>query len=215
MTLVASRPISVRSVQYADTILDLARHTPLVRLPPRDGRPRPARPQPIILSKLLEAQPWRLGEGADRAAHDQGCRTLGPAAPGRHHHRADLRQQRPRPRDHGGDQGPSQRLRDGRQAIGREAGPTCGRTARTSSSARQMSRRTLPRATTRLRPGWSGSPRAPGCPANTGTTRTPPHTKRRPAGVLRADRRAGRHGSRGGAHRRSRADGGVLGSLEK
>jgi cystathionine beta-synthase len=103
-------------MQYAESILDLVGDTPLVRLTrvTRDlGRPTPAaRPR-----EARDAQPGRLGEGPDRAADDRGGRARRAAQAGRHDHRADVRQHRPRPRDRGRAQGLPLHLRHGRQAV--------------------------------------------------------------------------------------------------
>ena len=109
-------------MQYAESILDLVGNTPLVRISRvtrdlgREGAPAaPARQDG-------DAQPRRFGQGPDRPADDRGGRARRPAQAGRHDHRADQRQHRPRARHRGRAQGLPLHLRDGRQAVDREAG---------------------------------------------------------------------------------------------
>ena len=73
-----------------------------------------------------DAQPGRLGQGPHRPADDRGRRARRPAQAGRHDHRADQRQHRPRPGDRRRPQGLSLHLRHGRQAVGGEAGAAAG-----------------------------------------------------------------------------------------
>ena len=97
------------------------RHAARPRLAP-DPRPRPGRPPAAAAREARDAQPRRIGEGPDRAADDRGRRARRPPAAGRHDHRADERQHRPRPRDRRRAQGLPLHLRHGRQAVRREAG---------------------------------------------------------------------------------------------
>ena len=118
--------LSSAAMQYAESILDLVGDTPLVRLTRVTRDLGPADRQPLILAKLEMLNPGgsvkdRIGlpmiEAAERA---------GPAQAGRHDHRADVGQHRPRPRDRRRAQGLSLHLRHGRQAVGREAGAAAG-----------------------------------------------------------------------------------------
>ena len=166
---------------YAESILDLVGDTPLVRIIATDPATSARGPPAAAAREARDAQPGRLGQGPDRAADDRGRRARRPAQAGRHHHRADVGQHRPRPGDRGGAQGLPLHLRDGRQAVGREAGSSCARTAPRSCCARPTSRPSRPRATTRSRRGSPATSRARSSPTSTGTRRTRPPTSGRPA----------------------------------
>ena len=96
--------------------------------PDHARRPRPRTPRtPAAAARQAgDAQPGRLGQGPDRPADDRGRRAGGPAQAGRHDHRADVGQHRPRPGHRRGPQGLPLHLRDGRQAVVREAAAAAG-----------------------------------------------------------------------------------------
>ena len=110
-------------MQYAESILDLVGDTPLVRITPRHrATSGPVDRQPLLLAKLEMLNPGgsvkdRIGlpmiEAAERA---------GLLKPGGTIIEPTSRQHRPRPGDRRRAQGLPLHLRDGRQAVGREAG---------------------------------------------------------------------------------------------
>ena len=61
------------------------------------ARPRPRGPAAAAAREARDAQPRRLRQGPDRPADDRGRRARRPPPTGRHHHRADVGQHRPRP----------------------------------------------------------------------------------------------------------------------
>ena len=110
-------------MEYAESILDLVGDTPLVRISRLTRDLGPADRQPLLLAKLEMLNPGgsvkdRIGlpmiEAAERAGLLKPGGTIIEPTSGQH---------RPRPGDRGRAQGLSLHLRDGRQAVGREAGP--------------------------------------------------------------------------------------------
>ena len=168
-------------MQYAESILDLVGDTPLVRLTPRHPRPRAGRPAAARPRQARDAQPGRLGQGPDRAADDRGGRAGRPAQAGRHDHRADVRQHRPRPRHRRRPQGLPLHLRHGRQAVGGEAGAPAGVRRRGRPLPDQRRPRVAGVATTRWRRASPATSRARSSPTSTGTWRTRTPTSARPA----------------------------------
>src|SRR6478672_10123240 len=90
-------------MRYAETILDLVGRTPLVRINKLTRDLGPADRQPLLLAKLEMLNPG--GSVKDRIG---------------------LRQHGARPRDRGCAEGLSMHLRDGRQAVSREAAASAG-----------------------------------------------------------------------------------------
>ena len=167
-------------MQYAESILDLVGHTPLVRLSRRHPRPRPGRPPAAHPGQARDAQPGRLGQGPDRPADDRGGRAGRAAQAGRHDHRADVGQHRPRPGDRRRAQGLSLHLRHGRQAVDREAGAAAGLRRRGRPLPDERRPRIAGVATTRSRPGSPATSPARSSPTSTGTWRTRRPTSGRP-----------------------------------
>ena len=104
----------------------------------------------------------------------------GPAQAGRHDHRADVRQHRPRPGDRRGAQGLPLHLRDGRQAVVREAAAPAGLWRRGRPVPDQRRARIARVATTASPPGSRATSRARSSRTSTGTRRTRPPTSGRP-----------------------------------
>ena len=167
---------------YAESILDLVGNTPLVRITRVDRRPRPVgSAQPTVLAKLEMLNPGgsvkdRIGLPMIEAAERDG-----PAQAGRHDHRADLGQHRPRPGDRRRAQGLPLHLRDGRQAVVREAAAPAGLRRRGRALPDQRRAGIAGVATTASPPGWRATSRARSSPTSTGTWRTPRPTSGRPA----------------------------------
>ena len=113
-------------MHYAESILDLVGDTPLVRISRLTRDLGPADRQPLLLAKLEMLNPG--GSVKDRIGLPmiEAAEKGGPAQAGRHDHRTDVGQHRPRPRHRRRAQGLPLHLRDGRQAIGREAAAPAG-----------------------------------------------------------------------------------------
>ena len=161
------------AMQYAESILDLVGGTPLVRISRADPRPRAGGPPAAPAGQARDAQSGRLGQGPHRPADDRGGRAGRAAPAGRHDHRADVGQHGPRPGDRRRPQGLPLHLRDGRQAVGREAAAAAGVRRRGRPVPDQRRARNRPRATTRWRPGWPATSRARSSPTSTGTRENP------------------------------------------
>ena len=169
------------AMQYAESILDLVGGTPLVRISRLTRRPGPVRAPAAPPGQARDAQPGRFGQGPDRPADDRGGRAGRPAQARRHHHRADVRQHRPRPRHRRRAQGLPLHLRHGRQAVRGEAAAPARVRRRGRPVPDQRRPRVARRATTRSRPGSPATSRARSSPTSTGTRRTRPPTSGRPA----------------------------------
>ena len=163
-------------MQYAESILDLVGDTPLVRLSRVTRDLGPADRQPLILAKLEMLNPGgsvkdRIGlpmiEAAERA---------GLLKPGGTIIEPTSRQHRSRARDRGGAQGLSLHLRDGRQAVDREAAAPPGVRGGGRPVPDERRPRDRPRATTRSPPGSPETSPARSSPTSTGTRRTRPPT---------------------------------------
>ena len=120
-TSVGARHGILAAMHYAESILDLVGDTPLVRITRLTRDLGPSDSQPLLLAKLEMLNPGgsvkdRIGLPMIEAAEKAGF-----LKPGGTDHRTDIGQHRSRPCHRCGAQGLSLHLRDGRQAIGREA----------------------------------------------------------------------------------------------
>ena len=130
----------------------------------------------------------------------EAAERAGPAQAGRHDHRADVGQHRSRPGDRRRAQGLSLHLRDGRQAVGREAAAPAGLRRR----GRPVPDQRRPRIARELLLG-----RGPARPRHPGRVQARPVLERGEPGRPRADDRPGAAGSRptAGSPTSSRASG--------
>ena len=133
----------------------------------------PAGPPAAPAGQARDAQPGRLGQGPDRPADDRGGRAGRPAQAGRHDHRADLGQHRPRPGDRRRAQGLSLHLRHGRQAVVGEAAAPAGVRRRGRPVPDQRRARVARELLLASRPGWPATSRARSSPTSTGTQENP------------------------------------------
>ncbi len=145
-----------------------------------DRRPRPARTPAAPAGQARDAQSGRLRQGPHRPADDRGGRAGRPAAARRHDHRADLGQHRSRPRHRRRAQGLSLHLRDGRQAVVREAAAP----ARVRRRGRPLPDQRRPRIAGELLLG-----RRAARPRHPGRVQARPVLERREPGRPRADDR--------------------------
>ena len=108
------------AMQYAETVLDLVGNTPLVRITRVTRDLGHQDRQPLLLAKM-EMLNGRIGQGPDRPADDRHLRARGAAQPG-----GSIIEPTSGNTGHGlaitAALGLSLHLRDGRQAIDREAG---------------------------------------------------------------------------------------------